>query len=93
MQYMTPTIRTREIREDGSVVSICVWLHEKPPAGGTHPYTYELYFGRGGECLVRYDKRLGRGDHRVVRGVEEPYPFESLVKLLDDFQRDMELWE
>lgn len=41
---------------------------------------------------VRYDNERGRGDHRHVDGVEQPYRFESLSQVLDDFQRDVENW-
>ena len=30
--------------------------------------------------------------HRHVNNVEEPYRFESLARLLDDFQHDVETW-
>jgi hypothetical protein len=41
---------------------------------------------------VRYDNERGKGDHRHVNGVEQPYGFVSLSHLLDDFQRDVENW-
>jgi len=33
----------------------------------------------------------GNDDHRHVNGIEEPYRFESLTRLLDDFQHDVEI--
>jgi hypothetical protein len=45
-----------------------------------------------GHCRVRYDDERGKGDHRHVNGVEQPYDFVSLSKLLDDFQHDVEDW-
>jgi hypothetical protein len=41
---------------------------------------------------VRYDNERGKGDHRHVNDVEEPYSFASINQLLDDFQRDVETW-
>jgi hypothetical protein len=41
-------------------------------------------------CTHLYE--LGKGDHRHLNGAELPYRFVSLVRLLDDFQRDVETW-
>jgi hypothetical protein len=94
MQYMAadPIVRAKEVRDDGSVVEIVVWRVPQPVAPCTHPYKYRLYFGAGGHCRVRYDNERGKGDHRHVDGLEQPYRFVSLVQLLDDFQRDVEKW-
>jgi Family of unknown function (DUF6516) len=94
MQYMAaePIVRTKEVRDDGSVVEIMVWRLAQPLAPCTHFYKYRLYFGAGGYCRVRYDNERGKGDHRHVGGVERPYAFVSLSQLLDDFQRDVENW-
>jgi hypothetical protein len=48
-----------------------------------------LYFGRAGECLVRYDNEAGKGDHRHVQGLEESYRFVSVAKLRRDFEADI----
>lgn len=94
MQYMAaePVIRAKEVRDDGSVVEIVVWRVPQPLPPCTHPYKYRLYFGAGGRCRVRYDNERGKGDHKHVDGVEQPYRFVSLTELLDDFQRDVENW-
>ena len=94
MQYMAaePIVRAKEIRDDGSVVEIVVWRLAQPLAPCSHLYKYRLYFGAEGHCRVRYDNERGKGDHRHVNGVEQPYGFESLSHLLDDFQRDVENW-
>jgi len=82
----------RELREDGTIVEISIREGEPVPPC-THPYRYVLFLGRDTECLVRYDNRLGGGDRREVGGVQEHYLFVSVEKLLDDFQKDIELWE
>ena len=94
MQYMEaePIVRAKEVRDDGAVVEIAVWRIPQPLPPCTHPYKYRLYFGAGGHCRVRYDNERGKGDHRHVNRVEQPYRFVSLVQLLDDFQRDVENW-
>jgi len=37
---------------------------------------------------VRYDNETGKGDHRHYGRYEEPYPFESLEKLIEDFRNE-----
>ncbi len=90
MQYMPARLiaRAKEVRDDGSVVEIVIW--ELPPCG--HFYKYRLYFGAEGECRVRYDNERGKGDHRHVGAVEMFYRFESITRLLDDFQHDVQTW-
>jgi Family of unknown function (DUF6516) len=87
-----PIARAKEVRDDGSVVEIVVWQLAQPLEPCTHLHKYRLYFGKGGQCRVRYDNERGKGDHRHVNNVEEPYRFESLAQLLDDFQHDVETW-
>jgi len=87
-----PIVRAKEVREDGSVVEIVVWRLSQALAPCTHVFKYRLYFGADGHCRVRYDNERGKGDHRHVNGVEQPYDFVSLSKLLDDFQHDVEDW-
>lgn len=87
-----PIVRAKEVRDDGSAVEIVVWRLAEPVSPCTHPYKYRLYFGADGNCRVRYDNERGKGDHKHVNGVEQPYRFVSLSRLLDDFQRDVETW-
>jgi hypothetical protein len=87
-----PIARAKEIRDDGSIVEIVIWLLANPVVPCTHLYKYRLYFGAAGLCRVRYDNERGKGDHRHVNNVEEAYAFVSITQLLDDFQRDVETW-
>lgn len=97
MQYIKmPTqliARAKEIRDDGSVVEIVVWRLPQPLLPCLHLYKYRLYFGAGGMCRVRYDNERGKGDHRHVNEVEEPYLFKSIAQLLDDFEHDVQIWK
>lgn len=94
MQYMgaLPIARAKEVRDDGTIVEIVIWLLEQPLPPCTHPYKYRLYFGRAGTCRVRYDNERGKGDHIHRDGVEYAYAFTTVAQLLDDFQRDVETW-
>lgn len=87
-----PIARAKEIRDDGSVIEIVVWHIPQPLHPCTHFYKYRLYFGADGQCRVRYDNERGKGDHRHLNDVEQPYRFVSVTRLLDDFQRDVETW-
>lgn len=86
-------IRTKEVRDDGSVIDIVIWQLPEPVAPCLHAYKYRLYFGANGWCRVRYDNERGKGDHRHWGRREEAYSFVSLAQLLADFRQDIALWE
>lgn len=94
MQYMkaVPLARSKEVRDDGSIVEVVIWELPSPLPPCLHRFKYRLYFGMRGAERVRYDNERGKGDHRYRCGVEEPYVFTSLEQLLDDFERDIEAW-
>jgi hypothetical protein len=92
MPAALPIVSAKEVRDDGAIIEIVVWRLIEPLHPCTHMYKYRLYFGTSGICHVRYDNELGKGDHRHLDGAELPYQFVSLVRLLDDFQRDVETW-
>ena len=91
MHYMNATLiaQAKEVRDDGAIVEIVVWELAEPLPPCAHPYKYRLYFGRAGECWVRYDNERGKGDHRHFGGNELSYDFITLDQLLDDFERDV----
>jgi len=76
--------------EDGSIVQAVVWELPIPLKGSPHRYKYRLYYGRQGECLVRFDNEQGKGDHKHVMGVEAPYNFRDIPSLLKDFRNEIE---
>ena len=94
MQYMKAKLiaHAKEIRDDGSIVEIIVWELAEPLLPCTHLYKYRLYFGRNGDCFVRYDYERSKGDHRHVGHEESGYDFTSLDELLADFERDVTNW-
>jgi hypothetical protein len=95
MQYMPAQrmIHTKEVRDDESIVEIVVWLLNSPVPPCQHRYKYRLFFGIPGECFIRYDNELGKGDHRHYGELEGPYHFVSIPQLLADFKNDVETWE
>lgn len=94
MQYMKASLlaRTKEVRDDGVIVEVVIWELPEPLLPSTHRFKYRLFYGMPGEERVRYDNERGKGDHRHIRGKEEPYTFSSIDRLLDDFERDIRDW-
>lgn len=84
--------QAKEIRDDGTIVEIVVWALDEPVPPCSHLYKYRLFFGRSGECFVRYDNERGKGDHRHQGGEESSYGFTALEALLADFERDVSNW-
>ena len=94
MQYMkaTPIARSKEVRDDGSIVEVVIWELLEPLPPSEHRYKYRLFYGKPGEERVRYDNERGKGDHRHLAGLETEYEFVSVERLLDDFEHDIEAW-
>jgi hypothetical protein len=70
------------------LVEMVVWGLPATSDERPHGLKYRLFCGRRGECLVRYDNEAGKGDHRHYGEREEPYRFQSVEKLVADFQQD-----
>ena len=66
-----------------------IWRLPKPDSERPHGYKYRLYYGRDGQRIVSYGNERGKGDHRHVHGVEEPYRFETVDRLIEDFLADV----
>jgi hypothetical protein len=82
-------LRTRNPYRDG-VIEIVVWAVPKPVPPSGHGFKYRLVYVRNGLRIVGYDNERGKGDHRHLGGVEKPYRFAGVPKLLKDFMRDVE---
>ena len=94
MQYMkaVPLARTKEVRDDGTIVEVVIWELPEPLPPSGHLFKYRLFYGTPLEERVRYDNERGKGDHRHFNDVEAPYIFVSINQLLSDFQQDVETW-
>lgn len=91
MQYNRARLiaRSKEIRDDGSIVEVVIWELPEPLPPCRHRYKYRLFHGWPGRPVIRYDNERGKGDHRHVEGMEHPYAFTTLDRLLTDFESDM----
>ncbi len=85
-------VKAKQVRDDGSVVEIVIWSVPDALPPCEHAFKYRLYFGRDGECRVRYDNERGKGDHRHWNNEESAYRFTTLQALLADFERDVTDW-
>ena len=64
----------------------------KAVAGSMHAFKYRPAYIVNGQCVVRYDNEVGKGDHRHFGENESAYTFETPDKLVADFQRDIARW-
>jgi pyridoxal biosynthesis lyase PdxS len=85
-------IDERHVLDPRSFVEVVVWRLPRPASGSAHRFKYRLARVIDGVCVLRYDNEAGKGDHRHVRDVEEPYRFTDAHTLLADFWSDVEEW-
>jgi len=70
------------------LVEMVIWKLPMVSAERQHGLKYRLYCGHTDGCIVRYDNESGKGDHRHYADHEEPYVYESLEGLVEDFRND-----
>lgn len=80
-----PRYRHRETLDDGAIIEVVVWDVPMPFVGSVHHFESRCFYGYPGRRLVGYDNEHPKGDPRHYERREEPYPFESLEKLIEDF--------
>ena len=85
----TLLLHEKVVLADGAIVELIIWRLARATPDRRDGLKYRLYFGRGRKCLVRYDNEAGKGDHRRLKGREEPYRFVSVAKLRRDFEADI----
>jgi hypothetical protein len=81
--------RAKSVLSDDSILEMIIWRLPTPVPGSTHGYKYRLFYGTHGQRLVGYDNERGKGDHRHVDGIELPYAFVSVERLMQDFLDDV----
>jgi hypothetical protein len=89
MPRATLVLREKVIDDQGNILELVIW---RVPATSRSPsgIRYRLAFVRQGEesPAVLYDNHSPKGHHRHVTGVEEPYGFVDVDRLLADFMAD-----
>jgi hypothetical protein len=81
------------IDELGNTVEMKMWELPESAQDRPHGYKYSLVYIVDDMRVIGYDNAEGRGDHRHIKGVIEPYKFISLQKLTQDFYRDIERYK
>lgn len=89
----TRLLDSRVIYSEEMFAELVIWLLPKPVAGATHRYKYRLAYVVRGECVLRYDNEVGKGDHRHVGKTQSTYAFTTPEQLIADFQRDIARWK
>ena len=85
-------VRRSKRRKNGYVTELVIWRLPEPVPGSLHRFKYRLFFGRAGHRIIGYDNERGKGDHKHIDGIEEPYGFSGLDALERDFFADIEKW-
>lgn len=85
-------VQTRIAYDEGAFAELVLWRVRKPVAGSHHGFKYRLAYVVQGECVIRYDNEVGKGDHRHFGSVERAYTFTTPDQLVADFQRDIARW-
>jgi len=81
--------RDKYIYADGAIREMVIWRLPEPDPERPHGLKYRLYYGYPNRCLIRYDNERGKGDHRHVEDSEEIYQFDTVEKLVTDFESDI----
>jgi hypothetical protein len=82
----------RHILAEDAFAEIVIWRVPHAVKGSTHRFKYRLALVVAGECVLRYDNEMGKGDHRHADNIETVYKFNGYEKLLADFWADVEEW-
>ena len=75
--------------EKGNTVEIKIWKLPEYPKDKPHGYRYSLVYIINGRRVIGYDNGERKGDHRHYENREEPYQFEGIEKLFEDFYQDI----
>lgn len=85
-------LRTRVVYSESAFAELVLWRLQKPLEKSSHRFKYRLAYIVSGECVLRYDNEIGKGDHRHFGKNENAYAFTTPEQLIADFQNDIERW-
>jgi hypothetical protein len=87
----TLALRERRTDEQGNLRELVIWKVEPNPRQ-PNGVRYRLALILRGERApaVLYDNHHPKGHHRHLHGIEEPYEFVDLERLITDFMADVE---
>jgi hypothetical protein len=84
--------RDRTKIDDRAFMEMVIWRVPKPVLGSSHPFKYRLAFVVDDICVIRFDNESGKGDHKHIGEMEEPYVFKDTETLLADFRAAVLGW-
>lgn len=79
--------------EKGGTVEIKIWKLPESSLDKPHRYRYSLVYILNGRRVIGYDNGERKGDHRHYETKEEPYRFENIEKLFEDFYQDIKRFQ
>lgn len=85
-------ISTRITYSESAFAELVLWRLPKPAEGSLHKFKYRLAYVVRGNCVLRYDNEVGKGDHRHFGNKESVYVFTTPEQLIADFQNDITRW-
>ena len=85
-------VDTRIVYSELAFAELVLWRLPKPLKGSAHAFKYRLAYVVHGECVLRYDNEVGKGDHRHFGKKESAYAFTTPDQLIADFQKDIARW-
>jgi hypothetical protein len=85
-------LRARITYSEAAFAELVLWQLPKAVAGSAHRFKYRLAYVVNGECVLRYDNEVGKGDHRDFAGRQRSYVFTTPERLIADFERDIARW-
>ena len=85
-------ISTRITYSESAFAELVLWRLPKPADGSLHKFKYRLAYVVRGNCVLRYDNEVGKGDHRHFGKKESVYVFTTPEQLIADFQNDIARW-
>lgn len=83
-------LNERHIISENAFAEMVVWHVPLPVLGSYHNFKYRLALVVDGQCVLRYDNEVGKGDHKHVGESEIPYVFTTPQALLNDFWDDVD---
>jgi hypothetical protein len=85
-------VRRRVVVAADAFVEVVIWHVPEPVPPATHLFRYRLAYVVEERCVLRYDNERGKGDHRHIEAMEEPYIFSTPDQLMADFEADVARW-
>jgi hypothetical protein len=77
---------------ESAFAELVLWHLSSPLKGSAHSFKYRLAYVVRGECVLRYDNEVGKGDHRHFGKRESVYAFTTPDQLIADFKNDIARW-